>query len=435
MHPRHGARQQGQVLVSGMLLAAAVSLLMVQYFRLDRTLGARVTQTHALDAATYSAALTQARALNTLSYINRGHVGHQVAMAHLVTLGSWAMLGGYKAQQLASANPPAHLVTMFFGPDHGRAYLAARRAAGMEHMAASQGDLSAAYTAHSDTTLKVLADVQSDIVRDLPRARRQALLQVLAANYPDIDPDHFSIDETLDDWPDFLESRADSGGLRDFVLEMAGKYRFLDDRNHTARNNWLVDPRCAGRRHELRRRGSTQLGSTGLWESIDTESLHALRSNRWIGCYYREYAMGWGWVPPHAGARLDGNHVAQPPDNFSAQDFWRWVRDNAGWNIATGSDNPLANSRAVVARPRWNGGGLPETFELVSALERPTARYAVTLRQARDDGPPLTTQSAAEAFYARPPAEALTAFESANLFRPNWQARLIPAPGGEGEEP
>src|SRR5690606_27055915 len=160
-----------------------------------------------------------------------------------------------------------------------------------------------------------------------------------------------SIDETLDDWPDFLESRADSGGLRDFVLEMAGKYRFLDDRNHTARNNWLVDPRCAGRRHELRRRGSTQLGSTGLWESIDTESLHALRSNRWIGCYYREYAMGWGWVPPHAGARLDGNHVAQPPDNFSAQAFWRRVRDNAGWNIATGRDKPRAHAEVAVSRP------------------------------------------------------------------------------------
>lgn len=423
------------MLVLGMLLAAAVALLMVQHFRLDRTLGARVTQTHALDAATYSAALSQARALNTLSYINRGHVAHQVAMAHLVTLGSWAMLGGYKAQQLASANPPAHLVTMFFGPDHGRAYLAARRAAGMQHVAATQGDLASAYTAHSDTTLRVLADIQADIVRNLPHARRQALLQVLSANYRGVDPEQFEITETQDDWPDFLVPRAAGDGLRDFVLETAGKYRFLDDRNYTARNNWLVDPRCAGRRHELRRRGSTQLGSTGLWESIDTESLHALRSNRWIGCYYREYAMGWGWVPPHASARLDGDHVSLPPDNFSAQDFWRWVRDNAGWNIATGSDNPLANSRAVAARPRWSGGGLPETYGLGDALGRPSARYAVTLRQIRDDGPPVTTRSAAEAFYARPPAEAQSGFESANLFRPNWQARLITYPELSEERP
>ena len=84
------ASQQGQVLVLGMLLAATVSVSLVMLYNLGRTVESRSSLTHAADAAAYSGALEQARQLNFLAYVNRTQIAHQVAMAHLVTLGAGA---------------------------------------------------------------------------------------------------------------------------------------------------------------------------------------------------------------------------------------------------------------------------------------------------------------------------------------------------------
>src|SRR5690606_22254516 len=145
---RFGQAQQGQAMVLGMLLAGVAVVVFVRYFYVGQVVAARAKQTHALDAAAYSAALVQARGLNMLAYINRAHVAQQVAMAHLVTLGSWAMLGGTEAGQLTTGNPPAHLIGLMFGPEHAAAYTAAGRAAGMHDLAREQGDLANAYQQH-----------------------------------------------------------------------------------------------------------------------------------------------------------------------------------------------------------------------------------------------------------------------------------------------
>src|SRR5690606_27874810 len=60
----------------------------VHHFETGTVLAEKVRQDHVLDAAAYSGALVQARSLNMLAYIHRAQAAHQVAMAHLVTLGS-----------------------------------------------------------------------------------------------------------------------------------------------------------------------------------------------------------------------------------------------------------------------------------------------------------------------------------------------------------
>ena len=131
--------------------------------------------------------------------------------------------------------------------------------------------------------------------------------------------------------------------------QAAGRFGFLDRRNETRRNPWPVSMYCPILRHELRRRGSTWLGPDGRWGALDTQSFHALRSNRWVGCYYREYAMGWGTAqgqksrPPP-----DLDYVESPPEDFSAQDFWRWVELSTNWNIFDGATNPMANSYCLL---------------------------------------------------------------------------------------
>jgi hypothetical protein len=417
--------QEGQALVLGMLLAGVAMVVFIRYFMVGQVVAAKARQVHALDAVAYSGALIQARALNMLAYMNRAQIGHQVAMAHLVTLGSWASLGGTQARQLAGANPPAHLITMMFGEQHGAAYRAASRAAGLERLAGAQDELARAYASHDHVVHAVFASVQEAIVSTLPAARLAAMQAVLARNYPGrpaVDAFKLSVDD--DNWPGYVERHLAQRSLRPFISNVAQRYGFLSARNHTEVNAWLVDGRCPASRHQLRRRGTTELDPFGRWQSLDTQSFHALRSNRWIGCYFREYAMGWGWIPSPLSPTMPGSHVDDPPDDFSAQDFWRWVQESTDWDISTGDANPLANSRAVVSRQQWSGRGLPAYFDTAHGLGDEALRFGLTLQGPGPDGVTVLTHSAAETFFARPEPRSDARSERPNLFHPYWQARL-----------
>ncbi len=425
MNPHASPYQRGQALVLGMLLAGAVSIAFVRYFSLAQVVGAKSAQHHALDASAYSGALVQARALNLLAYLNTAHVAHQVAMAHLVTLGSWSAFGATQARQAAVGNPPAYLITLLFGAGHGAAYAASRRAASLAPLAGADGDLARAYAAHDDFVMRVFGRVQGLVVDGLPSARRNAMLAVLERSaLPPAVPSGGSFDLVIegDNWSGFLERYSAGRTLRPFIQRVADLYRFLAPRNRMASNPWTVDARCPGLRHELRRRGVTELDAAGRWQSLDTQSFHALRANRWVGCYRREYPMGWGWVPSAKGQAPGAPYVESPPDDFSSQDFWRWVTQATDWSLVSGDSNPLANSRAVAAVARWHGSGLPTYFDIGAGSD--VLRFGVTLRHTGPGGLYLHTRSAAETFFSRPESRADGALEKGNLFHPYWQARL-----------
>ncbi|HUH59000.1 MAG TPA: hypothetical protein VL001_02870 [Candidimonas sp.] len=427
---RAAARQQGQALVLGMLLMGTAILVFIRYFDTGQVVAAKARQLHALDAAAYSGALVQARALNMLAYINRAHVGHQVAMAHLVTLGSWASLGGAEARQLMVGDPPAYVVAMMFGPAHGAAYAAARRATGFERQSDSGGTLARAYSDHDAVVRNVLATVQSDIAQGLAQVRMAAMQAVLSANYPEARAqDGHDLRIEADTLPGFLTRYSAEQRLRPFIQGVSSLYGFLGPRNDTVSNPWTVDPRCPSWRHQLRRRGSTELDASGVWKSIDTQSYHAVRSNQWIGCYYREYAMGWGWIPSAATQTMSEPHSDHPPDNFGDQDFWRWVRESTEWDIATGDANPLANSRAAVSRQQWQGGGLPTYFDTSPQSGGKPLYFGVSLHHEGANGLTMHTRSAAETFFMRPQTRMDGQVEAPNIFHPYWQARLAPKAG------
>ena len=199
---------------------------------------------------------------------------------------------------------------------------------------------------------------------------------------------------------------------------------------------------CPSLRNELRRGGATWLGPDGRWAQ-STQSFHALRSNRWIGCYFREYAMGWGIAldgasPPPASLR----YADAPPADFSQQDFWRWVQAFAGWDLVAGTGNPLAlrhgpgaasGRLARVPRYRAVQAGLPLSFTVQARLApngvpetaRPGNPYART----------IMASSTAQTYFVRPSPSPDGRDELATLFRPYWQARLAAAgPAEEGQE-
>jgi hypothetical protein len=417
--------QHGQVLVLGMVLAAVLGLAWMRFFATGQVLAAKTRLVHGLDAAAYSGAVVQARTLNFLAYLNRARMAHQVAMAHLVTLGSWAHYAGMESRRLLQGNPPGHLIGLMFGADHGRAYLAAARAVGLEAQVRADGALGRAYAAHERFVHETAADLSRVLARDLPQTRLAAMRAVLAAHYPERQPDELQPVVTDDAWSGLLRRHAPDTALSDWTRQLAGLYAFLDPRDHTARNPWPVSARCPHLRHELRRRGGTALNDDGRWQSGDTQSFHAVRSNRWIGCYYREYAMGWAWMPAQSGQPMEAGHVDNPPDDFADQDFWRWVRAATSWDLVGGQANPLANSYALRDRIVWASRGLGDYLDVAPGTG-PDAVSGFGVRMALPDASGLTLQahSAAESLFSRPDRRGDGLDETPNLFHPYWHARL-----------
>jgi hypothetical protein len=428
--PRHA----GQALPLVLLLLSVCGAAWAALYNLGQVAAARARLTHAADAAAYSAALAQARALNLLSYINRAQVAHQVAMAHLVTLASWAKFSDTQAARAAMGNPPASLIASLFGARAASGYRQARDTGGVT------AELARAFAAHDDLVHNTLARAARRQAEDLPAQREAMLSAVLRANYPELAgaPGALSYRWLADGWPGRAQ-RQTAGELEQLTLAAAGRFAFLRPRDLAIPGNWMVSPYCPDSRHKLRRQGNTQFDGQG-WSSNDTLSFHALRANRWIGCYYREYPMGWGLA-----GWAQGGAVQSAPEDFSQEDFWRWVANNTSWDLWGGNVNSLAQTYAFMQRVDMQGRGLPEFYQVQGGQ---ALRFAVAVRQdtdtlpvaggasrvalagvfgwrAFDQGENMTVTSAAETFFVRPQARADGRTEAATLFRPYWQARRV----------
>ena len=282
-----------------------------------------------------------------------------------------------------------------------------------------------AFRKHDAFTGGLLAAASQAIYRQLPQWREQVIRQVLQDNYPELDLSPESNNSKLvieqDNWLDFVHWQSGSS-LSPWLAELVGHYDFLSQRNHTARNVWAVDARCPHKRHELRRRGQTILDEQGQWRAEDTQSFHALRSNRWIGCYFREYPMGWAWIPSEAKQKPKGDFVLDAPSDFSAQDFWRWVQDHTQWDIFTGSTNALATSWGIRDQIQWQGQGLGAY--LATTQPGATLGFQTFLDVLGPRGQWLHSVSGAESYFSRPTVRSDNKQENSNLFHPFWQARL-----------
>ncbi|MFV9473468.1 hypothetical protein ACM5Q9_03465 [Advenella sp. RU8] len=421
--------QSGQALVLGILLLGVIGIALNALFSTGRLIGVKARQLNTVDAAAYSGALIQARALNMQAYINIAQTGHQMAMAHLVTLGSWAKFSATQGQQASAGNPPAYLIGMMFGSGHMQAYQSARKARAIATLANPGNELFRAFDAHDRAVHEVLQAASMAINQSLEAARDKAIEKVIMANYPEPQiRKELSWAVLKDNLQGFSSIFEPTGNYRSLIGQVANVYRFLDERNHVRKNLWIVNEKCPWKRHELRRKGQTVLDENGNWQSIDTESYHALRSNRWIGCYFREYPMGWGWVPGNANSiAMDLPYTQAPPDDFSGVDFWRWASKTTQWDIYGGNNNPLANSRAIAARQHWQGGGLANYVDIANAAKQSSVAFTLSITRKNAWGHDFTVSSTAQTFFERPQARVDRRVEKANFWHPYWQARLVDA--------
>jgi len=457
--------QAGQVLPLGLILCAAVLVAWVLSLNLGRLVHSKASLLRATDAAAYSAAVAQARALNLHAYLNRAQLAQQIAMAHLITMASAQRYRANLAQRAMRFNPPVVLIGILFGPSYAAAYLAAKMGGLGDEVALAQ--ISEAFSRHDEVIHRVIDQVRGEQIKRLSTARQHIVNQVLVNNIgangstmvgATMAELGLETTFTVDELTGFVSRFSSADARWQALLRRVSKqYGFLSDRHHKKRNFWAINIRCPLKRHELRRKGFTRLGANGTWTVQDTQSFHALRYNRIIGCYHREYPMGWALVG--SAARTQPSQPLQSdldaePQNFSKESFWRWVADqgDAGWNIFSGGDNRLARRWATTSEIRWNTQGMPsytsltptrkESLRLAIAVQQQSALiHTGTALEAKRFGGKFTlsqgdhvqhlhAESAAQTYFAPPEASRGLA-AAPNLFQPFWRARLIDVAGAK----
>ncbi len=427
--------QSGQSMLIGLVICTAAILAWLSMLETGKRVHDKSSLNRATDAAAYSAALIHARALNMHAYLNRAQLGHQLAMAHLIAVATTYRFSKQMSNQALKRNPPPSLIGTFFGPQHGVAYAAAIGAGmGSTYTLNTFRD---AFLRHEHQVHHVLNQIRQAQIKEFERDRERAIHRMLIANIGNsgdskrgesLEQLGLKFSLVIDDTKDFVNEQSANDGLwRDFLTKVVNQYGFLTERNNTKRNMWLVNPRCPFKRHELRRRGRLQLDQSGQWSSEDTLSFHALRHNKFIGCYQREYPMGWAVLNTDGTGSVTRDQTVNAPD-FSKQTFWRWARHQSagGWNIFSGRHNPLANRYAQSVRLKWDSKGLGTYAQLEREQGRRNARLAIQVTQSINRNDDEIHSFATAQSYFDPPKNAPT--HSASLFQPYWRATLIPRP-------
>lgn len=99
----HRKRQQGQALPLGIAAILFTTILAFTLYNTGQITSEKMRLTNAVDAATYSGLVYQARALNFQSYTNRAMVANQVSIAQVVSFVSWSKYVDIASRNLNSA--------------------------------------------------------------------------------------------------------------------------------------------------------------------------------------------------------------------------------------------------------------------------------------------------------------------------------------------
>jgi hypothetical protein len=408
-------------MLMGLMLCGVGVLAWSLMLELGRRVHDQSSLNRATDAATYTAALIQARALNLHAYLNRAHIAHQLGMAHIIAVATATQYRAKLAHQARIRNPPPSLIGAFFGPQHALAYTSALRG-GIPDLDSMQ-TFRDAFLRHERHVHQVIAQVRQRQIKDFERQREQAIHQVLIANVghsggamrgETLKQLGLSVDLTVDDSQGLVvQHSANTPIWRDFLSTLVEQYEFLSERKHTQRNVWIINPRCPLKRHELRRQGHLRLGRDGQWHSEESLSFHALRYNKIVGCYHREYPMGWAALSTQGSQQSLEMAGIELPD-FSRQVFWRWAKTQRRGTSLT----QLFGRNSEI---KWASKGLGNYAALTKGRDDQPVRIALKVSQRLDKHSVISALATAHAFFNDP-----TQLASPSLFDPYWRATLIP---------
>ena len=409
-------RERGQVLALLLMLMAALLGGLLFVFNSGQIVAAKVRLIGAADAAAYSAAHWQARALNFQAYMNRGIVANEVAIAQLVSLRSWSAYMNQVLQETATisaAAPPLAAPMRALSRGWTAMNNGLQRALPPLEAAASHWNVDvlsrAEYLANAQT-LALVENLAHDVaVANIPELGAGGVNRVFTAT-------------NAEHWRVLTEGHGRPGEQRARLREvvLASRDGFTRARSWTLGLPPLLS---------LRKRGGTDLIDYESWRGMDTL---ALGVPALFGASER----------PLAWDAAENRHRAEPAHG-----------DHGG----SYRDNPRTSNYAageLVARNGYAGLSAYRDVRLNRASPAPQLRYEIELRQ---PGTTIATSdvamsaaatvvpgeepkvavpayhsgaayalSAAQVFFRRPVGRADRRQELANLFNPYWQARLAP---------
>jgi len=422
--------QSGQAMMAGMILMLAVLFAASFSYQISRIIKEKSALMIATDAAAFSVAQEQASVLNTLAYLNRAKLAHQVALAHLSTMASAEQFRQKQSAQSIAHNPPAAVIGMLFGPQHAAAYVASH--AGSVGSFLLPEKIKHAYRWHDMTVHDLISRVQDELLSTWEARRNQVFEEALIRNLSQSNPSNklATIDQLGLSWRANTDEtnqkvKIQSGEDDEWIkmLDAVVKTQaYLSDRDFTVKNKWVINPRCPWRRHVLRRKGSTQLTESGIWKSEDTLSFHAVRSNKWIGCYMREYPMGWSMIS--TGSSRSGKKEA--PRNFSREVYWKWLMKHEGSlkRMNSYGDNRLAHAWSSHDLIQLGGRGQGKYSTLAPSSHKKSISILFQVKRKYSFIPTLNATSISEAYFSDPGAPGSTEPIKPSLFMPYWQGRI-----------
>ncbi len=439
MKHRQVLAQSGQTLVLGVGLLALSVLAWLLMLQVGGWVHNKSSLHRATDAAAYSAALIYARNLNLHAYLNRAQLAHQVAQLHLFSLATAERFRSRLARQAGMRNPPASLMGYRFGMHYAGAYLYARQG-GQDDMS-MRNALHKAFEQHEQlihASLHHIRQSRMNTHSEINRILNDTLVMNLGKSGSDnrgesLDALGVRYRILHDGTVNFVVSRSTTEHDWFNMLQAArARYRYLDDRRVVARSFNGINLRCPWMQHQLRRRGSLKITRDGIWQGEETQSFHNIRFNRYIGCYYREYPMGWAKL----GTSSDGPAAFGLPDetmqSFKDKPFWKWASERAwtGWNLFGGTRNPLAKRWAEQAPVVWRAKQHAQYSRLNPKVRTASAVISLQVEQSWRDFPRLSSVAAAETYFLHPAPNARLP-PAPSLFQPFWYARLIPVPSAQ----
>ena len=435
-------RQDGQALIYGLFVLVGGLTALFFLFNTSQLTAEKAKLVNTADAVAYSAGVMHARALNFDAYTNRALMANEVMIAQAVSIASWTkhvvphtenvlplMCQTYYSKPVALALvtyiPVCYLLSFPGENAYARQIDKRVRKAVQETVGLSEA------------AKQALQGAQSTMAGALIAARMVVMQQVADANYIGDGAVHVDTIPITDNFFNFSDpySGADRSRFKAATVEAANKDNFIKKRSWTSAN-YL--PCILGNKAEFRRRGATELIGFDEWKAMDTASLHEWRWRmhgpfRLPTCDKSETELGYGAQAAASGTLDDsaaqyGNSRSDNPGASARADAEAAGGSLKYSGLPTFHDLSAAQLAEQSPRIRFSiritrEKGQAKTSDGTSAI-KPTDKLAIYDNKAKSDV--LAAVSTSEVFFERPEARGDGKTESASLFTPYWQVRLVP---------
>lgn len=310
----HGA-QAGQILPLSICLVLVTAGLFYLMVNAGQTITEKMRVTNAADAAAYSAAVVEARALNYDAYLNRAMVANEIVIAQMVSYGSWVE---YYATASDNYHDVAADINFFILPNPEVAVLDVVFG-GTEFVTHYYGETAQEYADYivnygigpiitvNDAIVQLLSASEMAVQANLTAGVRQGQIanDVVQAMDPKLKAEVVLVSHGFDLFTKDYAKHGSSGDMRGRFADVTVRSRDP----FTKQRNWTMDsPFDIPLLREdgaLKKRAGTELIGYDEWRGIDTLELHGKRFGcgklgiSW--CDDVKEPVGWGALEVDAG--------------------------------------------------------------------------------------------------------------------------------------